>query len=354
MRIIVSGGEHMKKGKAIEVRRPAGTTAERPTLKTIAYMTGLGITTISRALKDAPDIGADTKERVRMVARQLGYQPNRAGVRLRTGKTNVIALVLSIDEEIMGFSSQMVFGISEVLTGTPYHIVVTPHSHSKDPMLPVRYILDTGSADGVIISRIEPDDARVRLLSEQSMPFATHGRTDAGLVHPYHDFDNEAFAHQAVARLVRRGRRRIALLQPPSKLSYYTHTRAGFVKGLREHGAKEVPLGLNIDAPLQDIRDAIEALMRSDDAPDGIVSSSGSATIAVNAGIEAAGKRVGRDIDLVSKESAPILKWIRPEIITAFEDVRHAGRELAKSVIARIDGIAPEHLQSMSEPVWSD
>ena len=40
-----------------------------------------------------------------MVARQLGYQPNRAGVRLRTGKTNVIALVLSIDEEIMGFST---------------------------------------------------------------------------------------------------------------------------------------------------------------------------------------------------------------------------------------------------------
>ena len=42
---------------------------ERPTLKTIAFMTGLGITTVSRALKDAPDIGAETKERVRMVAR---------------------------------------------------------------------------------------------------------------------------------------------------------------------------------------------------------------------------------------------------------------------------------------------
>src|SRR6218665_2767247 len=79
-----------------------GAMKERPTLKTIAYMTGLGITTVSRALKDAPDIGADTKERVRLVASQLGYQPNRAGVRLRTGKTNVIALVLNIDQELMG------------------------------------------------------------------------------------------------------------------------------------------------------------------------------------------------------------------------------------------------------------
>ncbi len=328
-------------------------TRERPTLKTIAFMTGLGVTTVSRALKDAPDIGAETKERVRMVARQLGYQPNRAGVRLRTGKTNVIALVLSIDEEIMGFSSQMVFGISEVLTGTPYHIVVTPHSHSKDPMLPVRYILETGSADGVIISRIEPDDPRVRLLTEHNMPFATHGRTDAGLTHPFHDFDNEAFAHQAVEKLVSRGRKRIAILQPPSKLTYYTHTRIGFQTGLHDYGAEEVPLRVTIDNPLDEIRNAVEAMMRAPTAPDGIVCSAGSAAIAVNAGIEAAGKQLGRDVDMVSKESAPILNWIRPEIITAYEDVRHAGREMAKAVIARIDGIEPELLQSISQPVWS-
>ncbi len=328
-------------------------TRERPTLKTIAFMTGLGVTTVSRALKDAPDIGAETKERVRMVARQLGYQPNRAGVRLRTGKTNVIALVLSIDEEIMGFSSQMVFGISEVLTGTPYHIVVTPHSHSKDPMLPVRYILETGSADGVIISRIEPDDPRVRLLVEHNMPFATHGRTDTGLSHPFHDFDNEAFAHQAVEKLVGRGRKRIAILQPPSKLTYYTHTRIGFQTGLHDYGAEEVPLRVTIDNPLEEIRNAVEAMMRAPNAPDGIVCSAGSAAIAVNAGIEAAGKRLGQDVDMVSKESAPILSWIRPEIITAYEDVRHAGREMAKAVIARIDGIEPELLQSVSQPVWS-
>ncbi|WP_454849750.1 LacI family transcriptional regulator [Rhizobium binxianense] len=332
----------------------AAIQRERPTLKTIAFMTGLGVTTVSRALKDAPDIGAETKERVRMVARQLGYQPNRAGVRLRTGKTNVIALVLSIDEEIMGFSSQMVFGISEVLTGTPYHIVVTPHSHSRDPMLPVRYILDTGSADGVIISRIEPDDPRVRLLAERNMPFATHGRTDAELVHPFHDFDNEAYAHEGVRRLVEKGRRRIALLQPPSKLTYYAHTRIGFQTGLHDYGAEEVPLRVNIDAPLAEIRDTIETMMRSPHAPDGIVCSAGSAAIAVNAGIEAAGRRLGKDIDMVSKQSAPILNWIRPEIITAYEDVRHAGREMAKAVIARIDGVDAELLQSVSQPVWPD
>lgn len=332
-----------------------GAPRERPTLKTIAFMTGLGITTVSRALKDAPDIGAETKERVRMVARELGYQPNRAGVRLRTGKTNVIALILSIDEEIMGFSSQMVFGITEALSDTPYHLVLTPHSHSKDPMLPVRYVLETGSADGVIISRIEPDDARVRLLLDQNMPFVTHGRTNAGLVHAFHDFDNESFAHEAVRRLVQeRGRRRIALLQPPGKLTYYHHTRMGLSAGLSDYGAEEVPLRVTIDTPLAEIRDAMEALMRSADAPDGIICSAGAASIAVNAGIEAAGKRLGRDIDMVSKESTPILNWIRPEIITAFEDVRLAGYEMAKSLMARIGGADPCGLQSISQPRWPE
>jgi len=327
---------------------------ERPTLKTIAYMTGLGITTVSRALKDAPDIGADTKERVRLIANQLGYQPNRAGVRLRTGKTNVIALVLSIEEELMGFTSQMVFGISEVLAGTHYHLVLTPHSHQKDPMVPVRYILDTGSADGVIISRIVPDDPRIRLMDERNMPFSAHGRSDMGIVHPFHDYDNEAFTHQAVEKLAKKGRQRIALLPPPSTLSFYLHSRNGYERALRDFGVTEVPMGrITTESSLGDIRAYAEAMMRSGNAPDGIISLSGSSTIALVAGIESAGKELGRDVDLVSKQSAEFLNWIRPEIYTVNEDVRHAGRELAKAVIARIDGIAPELLQSISKPAWS-
>jgi LacI family transcriptional regulator len=113
----------------------------RPTLKTIAYMTGLGVTTVSRALNDAPDIGQATKERVRLVAKQIGYRPNRAGVRLRTGKTNVISLVLSVENEVLGLTSHVVYGISEYLASTPYHLIVTPYRLGGDPLDPVRYIV---------------------------------------------------------------------------------------------------------------------------------------------------------------------------------------------------------------------
>jgi LacI family transcriptional regulator len=305
-------------------------------------------------LKDAPDIGADTKERVRLIARQLGYQPNRAGVRLRTGKTNVIALVLGIDEELMGFTSQIVHGISEALTGSQYHLVVTPHAFQKDPMAPVRYILDTGSADGVIISRIQPEDPRVRLLTERGLPFATHGRTHMGIVHPFHDFDNAAYTYQAVQKLVAKGRRRLAILAPSPSRSYYTHSRMGFETALRNAEATEVSMGrLTTELPLGEIRAGLMEIMSSRDAPDGIVSVSGSATIAMVAGLEAAGKRLGLDVDLVSKQSADFLNWIRPEIYTVNEDVRLAGHELGKAVMARIAGADAEQLQSISQPAWS-
>jgi len=323
----------------------------RPTLKTIAFMTGLGITTVSRALKDAPDIGAETKERVRLVAKQIGYQPNRAGVRLRTGKTNVISLVLTLEEEIMGITSPMVVGITEVLAGTPYHLVVTPYSATKDALAPIRYILDTGAADGVIISRTEPHDPRVALLTERGLPFVTHGRTEMGVVHPYHDFDNERFAYEAVRELVERGRKRLVLLEPPPHLTFYSHMRAGFERGLRDFHADAVSFHhINIDHTLVEIRDAFETLMRADDAPDGIVSGSGSGAIALIAGLEAAKKTLGKDADMVSKVPSDFLRWLRPEVVTMYEDIRVAGRELAKAVIGHIDGQQSETLQSLSQP----
>ena len=186
-------GEHGRRtGPDERTRRRTG----RPTLKTIAFMTGLGVTTVSRALKDAPEIGEETRRRVQLVARQVGYRPNRAGVRLRTGKTNVISLVLNTEEQIGGFVSDMIYGISEHLAQTPYHLIVTPYSRNNDPLEPVRYVVETGSADGIIISRTEPDDTRVRYMTERGFPFATHGRTDMGIEHPFHDFDNYAFARR--------------------------------------------------------------------------------------------------------------------------------------------------------------
>ncbi len=330
---------------------PDPDAAGRPTLKTIAFMTGLGVTTVSRALKDAPEIGEATRKRVQMVARQVGYRPNRAGVRLRTGKTNVISLVLDTEEQVGGFVSDLIYGISEQLAQTPYHLIVTPYSRSNDPMEPVRYIVETGSADGIIMSRTEPRDARVRYLTERGVPFATHGRTDMGVEHAFHDFDNDAYAAAAVRKLQSLGRRRLALLGPPANLSYHHHMHHGFRAALAAAGLGEAPFGgVTVDHSIDEIRVRTGELMARDNRPDGIVSGSGQATFALVAGIEDAGLVVGRDIDIVSKQSSRLLHLLRPRLYVVNESVRDAGGALARAVIGVIAGKEPRSLQSLAAP----
>jgi LacI family transcriptional regulator len=325
---------------------------ERPTLKTIAYLTGLGVTTVSRALKDGPEIGEATKQRVRLIAQQVGYRPNRAGVRLRTGKTNVISLILDTSDDGYGFVSALVYGISEVLASTPYHLVVTPYSPS-DPMEPVRYIVETKSADGVIISRTQADDPRVRYLQEHNFPFSTHGRTAIEQAHAYCDYDNAAYARAAVRELVKRGRRKIGLFGPPSTLLYAQHTHQGFREAIAQAGPHVSSFDMSsvhTDLPMQEVRRLGEELAKATDRPDGFVVSSPLAAMAFISGLEEAGLSFN-DFDVVSKEANMSLKWFRKDIITISEDFHDAGRHLAKSVIKVIDGADPAGLQYLAQPV---
>jgi LacI family transcriptional regulator len=327
----------------------------RPTLRTIAARTGLAVATVSRALHDASDIGDETKRRVREAARELGYRPNRAGVRLRTGKTNVIALVLSTEQNVMNHTARLMFSLSAALRGTAFHMIVTPFTPGDDPMEPVRYIAETGSADGVILNQTRPNDPRIRYLHDRGIPFATHGRTDMGIAHPYFDFDNHRYAEICVAELARRGRRRLALLAPPEGQSYADHMRNGFAAACRAAGIEgQVVAGVTSDAPMPLIESRFAAMMGRDEHPDGLISGSTSAAMAMVAGADMAGLAIGRDYDLVAKEAVPVLKLFRKDMIVVHEDVGQAGEFLAQALMQAISGATGPALQRLDLPVPPD
>jgi LacI family transcriptional regulator len=328
-----------------------GQRAQRPTLKTIAYMTGLGITTVSRALNDASDIGAETKKRVRLVADQIGYRPNRAGVRLRTGKTNVLSLILALDEEVLGLTSQLVLGISEAVANTGYHLVVTPYDRSKDPLEPVRYVVETESADGVILSSTQDQDPRVQYLLERNFPVATHGRTGLGPTHPYYDFDNETYARKGVELLHSRGRTRLGLIAPPAMYLFSQHMTKGFVDAMERFELLEIPIrSIHIDTPYDILQAEIERLMRSRHRPDGLICGNGSSALTAAVAIEAAGLKLGVDVDIVTKHSADLIRRVRPEIFAINEDFRKAGNHLARSLMETIAGKSAADLQYLEVP----
>ena len=324
---------------------------KRPTLKTIATITGLGVTTVSRALKDGPEIAEETKRRVRQIANEVGYYPDRAGVRLRTGKTNVISLVLNPHDEVVGYGSSVILGLSQVLSTTPYHLVVTPHFLNADPMDSVRYITESGSADGIIFSRTEPMDPRVRYLMEIDFPFVCHGRTELSTEHPYHDYDNAAFSRLAAQRLIDKGRERLVLIAPPTAHTYHQHMTRGFADCVREAGVEQIFLPqVDLDSTPEQIRTAVREMARQGKHPDGFVCGGEISAIALMAGLADAGLKVGQDVDIVAKQTSSIFNHYQPQIDTIYEDLTATGQELASIILRRLDDSPVASLQTIGKP----
>ncbi len=311
-----------------------GTPRRKPTLKTIAQLCGLAVPTVSRALGNAPDISAETKERVRRIAEEIGYVPNRAGVRLRTGRTNVISLVMSAEHEMMNMTARLISSIASGLRETPYHLNVTPYFPGDDPMKPIRYIVETGSADAVIFNQVEPNDPRVVYLMARRFPFATHGRSNWADQHSYFDFDNGAFARLGIEALARNHRRRILLIAPPTTQNYATDMIAG---------ARAAALAVGVDLLVADTVDSdasgdaisrhVADLAQRDATIDGLLTGSPNATMAAVAGFETAGRKIGRDVDVFAKEAIPFLRMFRKKIMVIEEDVAKAGEFLARAAI---------------------
>lgn len=328
--------------------------AEKPTLKTIARISGLAVPTVSRALNDAPDIGQGTKVLVRRIASEIGYVPNRAGVRLRTGRTNVISLVMPTEHDIMNHTARLISSVAGGLRNTPFHLIVTPFFPDQDPMDPVRYVVETGSADAVIFNQVRPQDPRVAYLMDKGFPFATHGRSDWAAQHPYYDFDNNAFGRLAVTQLARRGRKSVLLIAPPQAQNYAQH----MISGVRDTAA-ETGMTLTLadavtsDSASQDVVTYVADILRADRSIDAIICASTSSAMAAVAGLELHGATVGQQIDVFAKEAIPFLKLFRADILAISEKVGTAGQFLGQAAIQAIrDPDAPpmQHLEVPSEP----
>ncbi len=326
----------------------------RPTLRTIAEMTGLAITTISRALNNAPELSDETRLRVQKIAAEIGYVPDRTALRLKTGRTHVIGLILDPHDEILGFGQSMVSGITAALRDTAYHLVITANFRNATPLDPIRYLLRNKAADGVIFSRTEPDDARVKLLLEENFPFVSHGRTMSPVPHPFVDYDNAAFANHAVRRLKAKGCRKVTIILPPMRFSFGHHLRDGFMAAVTEAGLDwEILSGATLDSAPDDIRLAVMRRLREPAAPDGFVCTGDASALAVMAGITDAGRTIGRDVQVVAKQTSTIFSQVRPKVDALFEDTALAGQQMGELLLKRIHGQPAETLQILHQPeVW--
>jgi LacI family transcriptional regulator len=345
-------------GEARRARRGRGRAAGnggKPTLKTISEITGLAVTTVSRALGDAPQIALETRQRVHQVAAEIGYLPDRAAQRLRTGRTNVISLVLDPHEEILGYGTSMIRGLTAALRGTPYHLVITPHFSDTPQIDPVRHIVRNRMADGILFSRTEPSDERVKFLLEHDFPFVCHGRTELATPHPYVDYDNYAFTYRAARSLIRSGCRRLCIILPPARFTFAQHMRHGFMTAVREEGiASEIAEGITLDSKSDAIRDQIAGRLAKPDPPDGFICGGEVSAMSVMSAAYDLGLEIGKDVRLVAKQTSGLFDQVRPRVETIYEDLSEAGRQMGSLLLSRIGGAAAvgdlQVLQAIEDP----
>nr|WP_295889964.1 substrate-binding domain-containing protein [uncultured Devosia sp.] len=336
------------KSTTADKARAAGN--RRVTLRTIADMTGLSLSTVSLSLRGGTTLKQETRDKVAEAAKALGYIPDRAGVRLRTGKTNVIALVLDGAEDSIDFARQMIQGIGNAIKGTRYHLTVIPEFERHNSAETIRYILDNRTADGVIITHTGPRDRRVQMMIDADFPFVSHGRTEFYTPHPYHDFHSEVFAAMAVERLASKGCRQVMLVIGDDSTTNYHNIVTAFHKAAARAGIEARLLeGTKGISPAEMRKIGLE-LAVDGARPDGIISDSEMRTIALVGGLQEGGLTLGRDLHLVYKQTSGILPTLFPDLDSIREDVFAAGGELTRLLIKRIEGTDVESLQTMAEP----
>ena len=320
-------------------------------MRTIADITGFAVTTVSRALSNAPQISVETRRRVHEVASEIGYLPDRAAQRLKTGRTNVISVLLDPHEEILGYGTSLMLGLAKALAGTPYHLIVTPNFLADSNLDAVRHIVRNSMADGLIFSRTEPFDPRVRFLLENGFPFVTHGRTEFSTPHPYVDYDNFAFAYEATKRLIVRGRRKPSIILPPKRMTFSQHLLHGFMTAIREAGVVyEIPDEIHLDSPIDQIRDYISRRAGEPDPPDGFICGGEVSALATITGMSDSGLALGVEYDIVAKQTSKLLVNIQPKVETIYEDLTDTGEQMGRVLLARIAGEEMSGLQVLLKP----
>lgn len=328
----------------------------RPTIKTLAEMTGFSIATISKALHDSPVVTAETKALVRKAAEQVGYMANQRGMSLRTGLTYQIAVLMPVSQgagsEWEGVDyAQILSGISQGLVGSAYRISVHIVRDDGESLETVRRIVEQGLADGLIFSGILARDARIDYLVARGFPFATMGRCRSPLAYAHVDIDSDWAAEAATARLIAGGHRRIALINPEPKFAYALDRIDGFrraIEGAGLPGCDDLIAAGDMTARFG--KESVLRLRQGVDPPTGFVCVNESTALGALAGLRELGLMVGEEASVIAYDDINASGYFAPPLTTFYQPVEVLGRQLGAFLLRRLAGEDVAQLTQIYRP----
>ena len=307
------------------------------TIADIARLAKVSKSTVSRALNDSPLIKDETKERIRLIARQHNFRINIPARQLSMQQSRTVAFVthayqkdfFSVDDlfglEIMG-------GISSGLHASGYDMLVV-HVNPRDTEWAHQY-LDSGRVDGFILMTSSRKQAHIKALVDMGAPFIVWGIPLPNLSYCSVTGDNLAGGKLAAEHLIRSGRKRIAFLGgPPGELEVQQRLK-GFETALQDAGREVDPLLLAYgDYSHRSGAAAMQRLLEQAPDLDAVFVCSDLMAIGAIDVIRNHGRSVPEGVSVVGYDDLSIAAFNSLPLTTIRQNIPLAGRLLAQNLI---------------------
>lgn len=328
-----------------------GDAARRrpPTLKEIADLTGVHVSTVSRILRqDAPPDGwSENAQRVRRTAQELGYQPNPWAASLRTRRTKVLGAVMPRLTD--GVIATMFNGVQEAAEAAGYSVIMSSPADTPSAIRRAAELVASRQVDGLIMSSVHRPGAEfVASISTHGAPtllLSRHADTDLPSVT---SADHEGGV-LAARHLYELGHRHIGVVAGPDHASTAHDRVEGFRDGLREAGVEidddcVVASAFEVDGGVE----AARTLLQRTPRPTAIFSVNDTAAIGVLGVARDLSLHIPGDLSVVGFNDIPIAAQL-PVALTTINTNAHELGAIAVRQLLRL--IAGEPVESVALPV---
>jgi len=330
----------------------------RLTLQDIADELHLSKVTISKALRDHPDISLETKQAVEATAQRLGYLPNFMARNLSARQSNTIGVV--VPKIAHNFFATVIEAIYETAYENKYEIILTVSQENPENEIKHLQTLLSMRVDGLLISVSEhtKDRSIYETVKQLNVPLVFFDRSLSGLGFSSVCTDDELGARQATEYLISRGYSKIAHCAGYSHTNIGKGRRDGFTKTLAAHdlSARDewiVEGGFSEE----DGYNGFKNLIKSPVLPEAIFSVTYPVALGIYAAASEHGIKIPGDIDIVCFGASSYQRFFSPSITFVRQPAEELGRralELLVDEIRNPESLRPQLITLPTELVLSE
>jgi LacI family transcriptional regulator len=322
-------------------------------LKDIADELGVSVVTVSRALRNRPDIAQDTKARILDRVKRLNYRPNLTARSLVTGRSSLIGLV--VPDLIHPFFAEIAKGLSATLREKNYFVLVS--SSESDPQLEqdeIEHML-AHHLDCFVVASCQKDTLSLQKIGEAGVPLVLIDRSFPGFASNFIGVDDHKVGELAVEHLIAQGCKRIAHIRGPAT-NVGNQRAAGYKDTLLKHGLAApnhyiVACGEASDSDGETRgRKAMEQVLALKPRPDGLFCFND--TVAVGAMVRSieAGLRIPQDLAILGCGNFHYSSKLRVPLSSVDQRSREIGERAASMIIRLLEKPSARPRSSIIEP----